>query len=107
VSARKLEIIKAGVTREQIEDNDLPSQNFAKESSSNYQWFVDRNEGDESAYELEALPPAVMLDDLEEVIKSVLDLDLFEAEEAKEIEEAAYLEAARNRVVEALKGFAG
>jgi hypothetical protein len=98
-----LTIIKAGVTRKQIDDYNLPPQNFAKETSSNYDWFVERN-GGEAVYELEALEPQVMLDDLDSVIRSVLDIDLFNREVAAEQGEAAYLEAARKTVAEALKG---
>jgi hypothetical protein len=43
-----LTIIKAGVTREQIEKYNLPPQNFAKETSSNYDWFVERNDGNDA-----------------------------------------------------------
>jgi hypothetical protein len=99
-----LEIIKAGVTREQIGDYELPPQNFAKEKSSNYDWFVDRNDGDDTVYELEALDPAVMLEDLEDTITSVLDMELYNAEVAAEKDEAAYLEAAQKKVVEVLHG---
>jgi hypothetical protein len=100
----KLKIIKAGVTRAQIEQYQLPVQNFAKETSSNYDWFVRRNNGDTSVYELEALPPAQMLADLDRVIRSVIDTELFNAEVQREREESAYLEALRDRTVEALRG---
>src|SRR5205823_3387978 len=96
-----LDIIKAGVTRDQIDSYDLPAQNFAKESSSNHQWFVERNDGDNMVYELEALDPENMLDDLEEVVKNVIDIDLFNREAAIEQEEAPYLEAARKTATEA------
>ena len=99
-----LTIIKAGVTREQIARHRLPPQNFAKESSSNRDWFVARNGSDDAVYELEALDPPDMLRDLDDIIRSVLDLDLFNREVAREREEAAYLEAARTRAVEALRG---
>jgi hypothetical protein len=98
------DIIKAGVTREQISDNSLPAQNFAKESSSNHQWFVDRNGGDDTVYELEALEPEDMLRDLENVIQSVIDIDLFNREAAAEQEEAAYLAAVRKTAADALSG---
>jgi hypothetical protein len=99
-----LRIIKAGVTREQIDRYRLQQQNFAKETSSNHDWFVERNGGDDAVYELEALDPPDMLGDLDNVIRSVLDLDLFNREVAAEREEAAYLEAARARAAEALHG---
>lgn len=99
-----LEIIQAGVTREQIEEYDLPQQNYAKESSSNHDWFVERNDGDNTIFELEALDPADMLNDLETVITSVLDMDLFNLEAEREQDEAAYLQAARKAAAKALKG---
>jgi hypothetical protein len=99
-------IVKAGVTREQIDRYRLPPQNFAKDSSSNYDWYVARNGGDETVWELEALEPADMLRDLDEVIRSVLDIDLFNREVATEAEELAYLEDARKAAAEALKGLA-
>jgi hypothetical protein len=100
----EFDIIKAGVTRKQIEENDLPSQNFAKETSPNHDWFVNRNGGDNSVYELEALHPETMLDDLDEVIRSVIDVDAFNAEVAIEREEAVYVQQASRAAHEALKG---
>jgi hypothetical protein len=101
---REFEIIKAGVTREQIEKYNLPEQNFAKEDSSNYDWFLARNGGDQSVYELEALDPEAMIQDLENVVISVLDMDLFNLEAQREQEEAVYLEAARRQLANALRG---
>jgi hypothetical protein len=100
----EFDIIKAGVTRKQIEENDLPSQNFAKESSSNHDWFVKRNGGDDTVYELEALDPETMLGDLDKVIRSVIDVDAFNAEVAIEREEAVYVQQASRAAHEALKG---
>src|SRR5262249_14668529 len=86
------DIIKAGVTRSQIWEYDLPTMSFAKESSPNRDWFVERNGGNDAVYELEALEPENMLEDLEEVIKSVIDIDLYNREVEAEKEEAVYLE---------------
>jgi hypothetical protein len=97
-------IIKAGVTREQISKYNLPPQNFAKESSSNYDWFLRRNGADGTVYELEALNPPDMLADLENVVKNCVDVDLFNREAAAEQQEAAYLIGARRRASEALQG---
>lgn len=98
------DIIPAGVTRKQIEDYELPPQNVAKETSSNHRWFVEQNDGDDTAYELEALDPEDMLRDLESVITSTLDMDLFNREAAAEQEDATYLQAVRKSASEALKG---
>jgi hypothetical protein len=89
---------------EQIAKYNLPPQNFAKETSSNYDWFVERKGGRDTVYELEALNPEDMLRDLETVIQSVLDSDLFNREVKAEREESVYLEAARKRAGAALKG---
>jgi hypothetical protein len=99
-----LTIIKAGVTREQIDRFELPPQNFAKEKSSNHAWFVARNDGDDAVFELEAMDPKGLQDELESVIQSVLDMDLFNREAAIEQDEAAHLEAARRTAAKALKG---
>jgi hypothetical protein len=101
----KVDIIKAGVTREQIERYNLPAQKFAKEKKSKLKpWFRDRNGGDETVYEVEALDPQHMMNDLDEVIRGVIDVDLFNGEVETEREEAAYLEACRRAAAEALKG---
>lgn len=99
-----IEIIKAGVTREQITKYELPPQNFAKETSSNLDWFIERNGGDRNVYEVEALEPAAMLRDLEDMITSVLDMNLFNSEVMAENQEATYLEAAQVKATEALEG---
>jgi hypothetical protein len=91
----KAEIIKAGVTRKQIEKYHLPPMNFAKETSSNYAWYIERNGGDDTVWELEALPPEDMLNDLDEIVRSIIDIDLFNREVALENDEVVYLEATR------------
>ena len=70
----------------------------------NHQWFVDRNGGNDTVYELEALEPEKMLNDLEKVIQSILDITLFNREAAIEQDEAAYLAAVRKTAAEALNG---
>ena len=47
-----------------------------------------------------------MLEDLDAVIRGVLDIDLFNREVEREAGEAVFLEAARKRAVEAIKGLA-
>jgi len=106
VRERELTVIKAGVTREQIRRYNLQPQNFAKETSSNRDWFVKRNGGDDTVYELEALAPDDMLKDLEDTITSVLDMDLYNAEVANEREEARFLESLRRTAYEAVKPLA-
>jgi hypothetical protein len=100
----KLTIIKAGVTHEQIERYNLPEQNFAKEHDDNLQWFLNRNGGDNRVYELEALEPATMMSDLDKVIRGVIDIDLYNAEVAKQEEDEEALADLREKVIRALTG---
>jgi hypothetical protein len=88
-------VFQAGVTREQIDRYRLPSDNEAKPSSSHYRWYVERNDGDDTTWELEALEPSNMLADLDCVIRSVIDVDLYNREVATEREEMRTLEATR------------
>jgi hypothetical protein len=98
-----VKIIKAGVTADQIRRYNLPLNTDAKETSSNYDWFVDRT-GGEAVYELEALNPPDMLADLEKVVRGVLDMDLFNREVELEKGESAYLEAVQQAAIKALNG---
>jgi hypothetical protein len=100
----RLHILKAGITRDQIAEHNLPPMCFAKESSSNHAWFVDRNNGDDTVWELEAMDPAILMEDLDLVVRSALDIDLFNREVEREREDAAYLEACHRTAFEALKG---
>jgi hypothetical protein len=100
----KVRVFVAGVTREQIDRYKLPSDNEAKPSSSHYDWYVERNDGDNTAWELEALDPPNMLADLDHVIRSVIDVELFNREVATEREEMKTLEATRRVVLNALHG---
>jgi hypothetical protein len=107
VPPEKLSIIKAGVTRRQIKQHGLPQQNFAKDESNLKEWFVKRNGGDESVYELEALDPGIMLADLEATLQRVLDMKLFKAEQKIERKEKFGLRGARTVVRKALAGMFG
>jgi hypothetical protein len=103
----KLAIIPAGVTKAQIDKYNLPTNNWAKESSSLWDWFVKRNGGDNRVYELEALAPENTLADLDEVIRKVLDVRLFNAELKTERKELAHLRSLRKAAARALKGLVG
>lgn len=98
-------IVKAGVTREQIDRYQLPLMNLAKDTSSNLKWFVERNNGDNAVYELEALDPEVLMNDLDDLIRRVIDVDLYNRELAREQEELPYLEEVSKRAMESLKEF--
>jgi hypothetical protein len=110
----KIRVFPAGVTRDQINGiysdgvkrDPLPSDNEAKENSSHYKWYVERNGGHTTTWELEALDPRNMLADLDHVIRSVINIELFNREVEAEREEVTRLEAARRVGQEALRGLA-
>jgi hypothetical protein len=107
IEEEDIAVVKAGVTHDQVEEYELPEGNFAKETSPNLDWFLARNGGDERVWELEALEPQNMLDDLDRVIRAVLDVGLFNREVQAERAEAAYLQALAERTREALQGVGG
>jgi hypothetical protein len=93
--------VKVALTAEQVEEYGLPPQMKAKESSSNYEKFVERYD-DDDVFELEALEPGDLKEILEHAIDSVVVADAFNAEVEKEKEEAAFLDEQRQRVLAAL-----
>lgn len=96
---------KCALTAEQVERYELPPTMEAKVSSSNFKKF-NASHG-KHAYELEALRP----EDLEQIVRlsitSVLDLEAFDAEVAKEKQDAAYLTSYRASAIRALGELAG
>lgn len=98
---RNVQAVKVALKVEQT--TDLPtSLTKAKPTSANYRRFV-RTYGSDTVYELEALPPAELQGHLQEAIRGVLDIDAFNAELEKEKADAAHIEAARQRVLQALR----
>ncbi len=77
-----LSTIKVALTREQITDLELSPMMQAKVSSSNYDKFVRRHGQD--VYELEAVRPEKLQTFLEQTIRSIIDIDLFNAEAEQE-----------------------
>ena len=96
----KLHPIQAALTGDQVDRLDLPVGMPAKRTSSQYRKFVERY-GDQ-VYELEALEPAQLQEELREVIDSVLDVTAFNAEVDSERQDAVFLEGVRRQVLDAL-----
>lgn len=94
--------IKVALTDKQVAQFDLPADNVseAKRSSSNYERF--REEYGESVYELEAASPMQLQTALEEVIKSVIDVEAFNDEVAAEKKDLAFLAETRKKAQKAL-----
>jgi hypothetical protein len=68
---------RIAVTRDQIDELDLASDfNPAKDTSNNYDKFVERTGGDES-WECEALPPDYLIDQVKAAIESNMNMDIY------------------------------
>ena len=99
---RRIEAYKAALTIEQVEEFELQPSMEAKDTSPTYPAFVEKY-GITDAYELEAMDPADLANALEDAVKEVLDLDLFNEELAKEEADSQQIIAVRQQTEEFLK----
>jgi hypothetical protein len=93
--------IKVALKPEQVQELGLPPNTDAKPSSSRFKKFAARF--GPAAYELEAVPPATLQEWLDEGIRSVLDLDRFNAQVELEKQDAAAVAALKRASVDYLK----
>lgn len=98
---RKLDVIKAAITPEQIRRFDLPHTVEAKASSSRYDKFVARH--GTSVHELEAMSPDQLQEAMTQAIDSVLDKAAFNHELEAEKQDAVRLSGVRRTVVQTLQ----
>jgi len=92
--------VKAALTYQQTQELDLPPALTAKDTSSRYAGFVKQYGKD--VYELEALPPEQLQGLVDEAVRSVIDVDMFNAELEKERTDSQWLDVTRRRLVAAL-----
>jgi len=92
--------VKAALTYQQTQELQLPPALEAKKTSSRYAGFV-KQYGDK-VYELEALPPAKLQELVDEAVRSVIDVDLFNAELKKERSDSQWLDVTRRRLIAAM-----
>lgn len=97
--------IKVALTYEQTQELDLPPALPAKETSSTYKAFEKRYGS--ASWEVEALDPGTLQRLLRDAIDSVLDVDAFNAELDAEKQDAAYLQAVREKTHAMLGDLAG
>jgi hypothetical protein len=95
-----IEFIKVALTADQVDELRLPPGPTAKQGSSRRKRFV--QEHGEHVYELEAVQPEQLQAMLRQMIESVLDMDLFRAEQDLERQNAAHLAGVRKTVQEVL-----
>ena len=100
VSAEQLQVVKAALTAEQVRTMNLHEGQLSKETSSRYRRFVAAH-GDR-AWELESLTADQLREIVEAAIRSLLDLQAFEAEVEREQREQIELEARRRQLRRAL-----
>ena len=98
----RIHAVKVALNAEQVERFALPPSMRAKETSSRFKAFQDRHGRD--AWELEALPPDTLADELRKSIDAVIDREAFEHERQQEAADAGKLEAIRLATMKALPG---
>jgi hypothetical protein len=91
-----IEMTKVALGIEQVEQFGLAPSMEAKTTSPTYGTFVDRY-GISSAYELEALEPAILAQILTESIKEVLDIERYNEELEAEENDSAQIVAVREQ----------
>jgi hypothetical protein len=96
----EIEAVKVALTPEQIRSLHLPPNADAKGTSSRYQKFVQRF--GPAAYELEAVPPDTLQGWLDEAVRSVIDIDRFNAQVEQEKRDAQTIEALKQASLEYL-----
>jgi hypothetical protein len=99
---RQVIAVKVALKPDQIQQLGLPPNADAKVSSSRFNAFAERF--GPAAYELEAVPPATLQAWLDEAVRSVLDLDRFNAQVEAEKRDAATVVAFKEASVKYLKG---
>ena len=92
--------IKAALTYQQTQELILPPALEAKQTSSRFPAFS-RKYGN-NVYELEALEPEKLQGLVDEAVRSVIDVDLFNAEQEKERTDSQWLDVMRRRMMAAL-----
>jgi hypothetical protein len=98
---REVAAVKVALKPEQVRQLGLPSNTDAKRSSSRFKKFAGRF--GPAAYELEAVPPATLQSWLDEAVRSVLNIDLFNAQVTAERQDSATVAAFKHASVEFLK----
>jgi len=98
VPADRLAVVKAALTKEQIDEYNLPPGAPVKTSSSTAKQFIERF-GDR-VWELEALTPAQLRQIVRDAILEVMDVDALHHEQSRERDEAHQLSGYRSAVLE-------
>ena len=98
-----IDAVKVALTAEDVEQYDLPSDMDAKPSSPNYRKFINRYRATK-VVELDAAPVQLLQQKLRDAITGVIDVEEFNRQIDQQNQDAAYIEAHRLVVFEAIKG---
>ena len=91
-----LEVVRVGLTMEQIETQEAPPA-FAKETSSRFKQYVERT-GSKECWEVEALDPEFLQNQVHDAVLSVLDVEQLNAVQQRQAVEQTQVAAIRRRL---------
>jgi ParB-like nuclease domain len=91
-----VEVVRVGLTMQQIEQQGA-APNFAKETSSRFKQYV-RRTGSKKCWEVEAIDPEFLQNEVHEAILAVLDVEQLNAVQQRQAAEQAQVAAIRSRL---------
>ncbi len=91
-----VDVVRVGLTMEQIELEDAPPA-FAKETSSRFKQYVERT-GSKECWEVEAIDPEFLQDEVHDAVLSVLDVEQLNAVQERQAVEQTQVAAIRRRL---------
>ena len=91
-----LEVVRVGLTMEQIETQEAPPA-FAKEKSSRLKQYV-RRTGSKECWEVESIDPEFLQSEVHDAVLSVLDVEQLNAVQQRQAAEQAQVAAIRRRL---------
>ncbi len=97
---KQLVSVRVGLTREQAEEIELPTNNEPKDVPRSKNYIAEHGR---VIWELDAASPEYLRRILDEAIRSKIDVDLFNKELETEIDEAGFLDAYRQQAIHYLR----
>ena len=98
-----VEYHRVGVTEDQVEELNLAEDfNPAKESSTRFKSFLNRT-GSNQTWELEALPPEYLQEQLRLAIEANMDSEILTTTKQREAEELRELQRIRGEIVTSIR----
>jgi hypothetical protein len=89
-----IDVVPVALTMQQIEKYN-PPENYAKITDPRAKWYI--SEYGDKSWELDALPPAVLIDLVENAIKEHIDISLYKEQLKKEEKDIKKLKSLLNK----------